>query len=49
MVFRGEYMGSAIAAKQVFADKSEKELGDFYREVSTLAVHRSLTWQLTSQ
>lgn len=32
MVFRGEYMGSAIAAKQVFADKSQQELDDFYRE-----------------
>lgn len=34
MVFRGTFMGSAIAAKQVFADNSKEELEDFYREAS---------------
>lgn len=41
MVFRGEYMGSAIAAKQMFADKSRKDLEDFFREASIRATFRS--------
>lgn len=35
MVFRGSYMGSAIAAKQVFADNTQEELDDFFREVAS--------------